>query len=409
MSTTIKNRINDDVVVIVSALRTPLCRAHKGGLAKIPPSTLLQTVLQATLQQGQQAHGRLEGKDVEDVVVGNCLQSPPATAYAALRMACIAAGLPAETTSFMTLNRQCSSGLQACAVIANRIACQEICIGIGAGVESMSWNSMSSNVKQLPDVDWNVMQTHRSAMDCLIPMGITSETLAKKFGLQRHLLDDFAVASHQKAAAAHRAGKFQAEIVPVMGNIYADDGIRPKTTRAILSRLKPAFMPNGGGGVTTAGNASQMTDGAAAVLMMTRGEARRRGLPILGTWRGFATAAVPPSIMGIGPAVAIPKVLQQTGLSMQDIDVFEINEAFASQALCCVNELNIPMEKVNPNGGAIALGHPLGCTGARMIGTLLQELHRRRNDGARFGIVSMCVGTGMGAAAVLEVEPRSSL
>jgi acetyl-CoA acyltransferase 1 len=255
----------------------------------------------------------------------------------------------------------------------------------------------------LPVVDWNVMQSHRSAMDCLIPMGITSETLAKKYALPRHLLDDFAVQSHEKAAAAQRAGKFKAEIVPV-GNIQEDDGIRPDTTRAILSKLKPAFMPHGG--VTTAGNSSQTTDGAAAVLLMSRREAQRRGLPILGIWRGFATAGVPPSIMGIGPAVAIPKVLQQTGLSTSDIDVFEINEAFASQALWCVDELGLDKSKVNPNGGAIALGHPLGCTGARMICTILQELHRRKG---RYGIVSMCVGTGMGAAAVLEVEPRSSL
>lgn len=246
------------------------------------------------------------------------------------------------------------------------------------------------------------MQNDKTAMDCLIPMGVTSENVVEKYGLQRNKLDAFAVQSHQKAAAARASGKFQREIVPV-GNVARDDGIRPQTTAEILGRLKPVFKE---GGVTTAGNSSQTTDGAAAVLLMTRAEANMRGLPILGVWRGYAVKGVPPRVMGIGPAVAIPAVLEQCQITIDDIDVFEINEAFASQATWCVDVLKIDPAKVNPNGGAIALGHPLGCTGARQIATLLHELHRRKQ---RFGVVSMCIGTGMGAAAVLEVEPDSRL
>jgi acetyl-CoA acyltransferase 1 len=384
--------MNDNDVVIVSATRTPLCRARKGGLAKIPPSTLLQVVLEHTLQRSGVA-----GADIGDLCVGNCLMGP--SGYAALRMAHIVAGIP-ETTSFQTVNRQCSSGLQACAMIANRITAGEIDVGIGAGVESMSFTSMSTI--KAPTVDWDAMQQSRAAMDCLLPMGITSESVCKEYGLQRHVLDDFAVESHRRAAAAQAAGKFAAEICPV-GSVRADDGIRAGTTRQLLTKLNPAFAVNG---LTTAGNSSQTTDGAAAVLLMRRSEARRRGLPVWGVWRGFSTVGVPPRIMGIGPAVAIPKVLEQVGISKDEVDVYEINEAFASQATWCVDELGLDYAKVNPNGGAIALGHPLGCTGARMVATLVHELHRRKG---RYGVISMCIGTGMGAAAVIEVEPSSSL
>jgi acetyl-CoA acyltransferase 1 len=253
-----------------------------------------------------------------------------------------------------------------------------------------------------PDVDWDVMQQNSKAMDCMTPMGITSDNIVKKYSLERSTLDSFAVESHKKAAAAQARGKFVKEIVPV-GSVSKDDGIRAKTSMEILSKLKPVFQENG---LTTAGNSSQTTDGAAAVLLMTRSEAQRRGLPVLGVWRGYAVKGVPPHIMGIGPAVAIPAVLDQCQLKLQDIDVFEINEAFASQASWCVDVLGIDSKKVNPNGGAIALGHPLGCTGARQIATLLNEMHREKH---RFGVVSMCIGTGMGAAAVLEVEPESRL
>lgn len=253
-----------------------------------------------------------------------------------------------------------------------------------------------------PDVDWDVMQAEKTAMDCLIPMGQTSENVVEKYGLQRSKLDAFALSSHQKAAAARAKGKFRNEIAPV-GEVTEDDGIRPGTTMEVLGKLKAVFKE---GGSTTAGNSSQTTDGAAAVLLMTRAEAEKRKLPVLGVWRGYAVKGVEPRIMGIGPAVAIPAVLRQCNLTLQDIDIFEINEAFASQASWCIDVLGIDSEKVNPNGGAIALGHPLGCTGARQIATLLNELHRTKK---RYGVVSMCIGTGMGAAAVLEVEPNSRL
>jgi acetyl-CoA acyltransferase 1 len=314
-------------------------------------------------------------------------------------MAQLAAGMPADTP-LKTINRQCSSGLQAVADVANAVASGEIQVGIGGGVESMSFYPMTSI--KAPDVDWEIMQQTAQAMDCLIPMGVTSDNVVAKYGLQREQLDQFAVESHQKAARAQAAGKFREEIVPV-GKVDRDDGIRPQTNMAVLQKLKPVFSENG---KTTAGNSSQMTDGAAAVLVMTRAEATKRGLPVLGVWRGYSVKGVPPKIMGIGPAVAIPAVLKQTGLTLQDIDVFEINEAFASQASWCVNVLGIDTRKVNPNGGAIALGHPLGCTGARQIATLLHEMHRNKQ---RYGVVSMCIGTGMGAAAVIEVEPASRL
>lgn len=385
-------------VVIVCATRTPLCRSRKGGLAKVPPSTLLQTVLQESLRRTQ-----INGADVQDISVGNVLLKPP-MGFAALRMAQIVAGIP-ETTPLNMVNRQCASGLQACAEIANRIRAQEITIGIGAGVESMSLTPMKleggANAANI--IDWQVVQNHKAALDCLLPMGITSETVVKEYGLKRHELDAFAVQSHHKAAAAQVAGKFDAEICPV-GNVTRDDGVRAQTTAAVLAKLKPAFTPTG---VTTAGNSSQTTDGAAAVVFMTRAEAQRRGLPILAVWKGFQCVGVPPSIMGIGPALAIPAVLDYVGLNKDDVEVYEINEAFASQASWCVTELGLNPAKVNPSGGAIAIGHPLGCTGARMIATLIYELRRRRSAG--YGVVSMCVGTGMGAAAVLQAEPEASL
>lgn len=381
-----------DDVVIVCAVRTPLCRARKGGLKDVPASTLLATVLKETL-----VRTTLHGKDVDDICVGNVLG--PAASAAAFRMSALVAGFP-NTTSLSTTNRQCSSGLQAVANIANAIRAGDIHIGIGCGVESMTQSPMHK--MKPPEVDWALMKTNKEAMDCLTPMGITSENVVKEYGLGRRALDQFAVQSHQKAARAQRLGKFDAEIVPV-GSVCKDDGLRAGTSMEILSKLKPAFDENG---VTTAGNSSQTTDGAAAVVLMTRREALKRQLTIMGVWRGYAVKGVPPRIMGVGPAIAIPAVLEKCNTKVSDVDLFEINEAFASQATWCVSDLMIPIEKVNPNGGAIALGHPLGCTGARQIATLLHEMHREKH---RLGVVSMCIGTGMGAAALIEVEPRASI
>ena len=397
-------------VVIVQAIRTPLCRARKGGLAKLPPSSLLSTVLRGVLlKDPPNANAKATNEydylispdSVQDVCVGNVL-SPP-TAAVSFRMAALAAGLP-HTTSLSTTNRQCSSGLQAIANIAHAIQCGSINIGIGAGVESMSMNPMHKLYEDHPpEVEWDKMQSCKEAMDCLVPMGVTSENVAKKYHLNRRTLDEFAEMSHQKSARAQSLGKFKSEIVPV-GDVNQDDGIRPATTADKLAKLKPVFKKNGS---TTAGNSSQLTDGAAAVLLMSREEAMKRNLPILGVWRSFAVEGVPPKIMGIGPVYAIPSALKKASLSTNDIDVYEINEAFASQAYYSIQQLQLDPSKVNPNGGAISLGHPLGCTGARLVVTLLNEMRREKK---RRGVVSMCIGTGMGAAAVLEVEDmRSSL
>ncbi|NXF24654.1 THIKB thiolase, partial [Rhodinocichla rosea] len=279
------------------------------------------------------------------------------------------------------------------------------------------------------DISSNMMDNPK-ARDCLIPMGITSENVAEKFGVSRKKQDAFALASQQnspalhlqniltfhalfffftRAAKAQQMGLFKTEIVPVKttvadneGNkktitVHQDEGIRPSTTLEGLAKLKPAFKEDGS---TTAGNASQVSDGAAAVLLAKRSKAAQLGLPVLGVLRSFAVVGVPPDVMGIGPAYAIPVAVEKAGLTLNDIDIYEINEAFASQAVYCVEKLGIPMEKVNPLGGAIALGHPLGCTGARQVVTLLHELKRRGKRA--YGVVSMCIGTGMGAAAVFE-------
>jgi len=315
------------------------------------------------------------------------------------------AGIP-HTSGLVATNRQCSSGLQAFANIAASIRAGYIKVGIAAGVESMSGHGFDSGVGKHLNTD---LFSNKEAADCLLPMGITSENVASQFGVSRAEQDAFAAQSQARAARAQREGLFNDEIVPVTtsvkdkdGNVTQvvidkDDGIR-ETTAESLSKLKPAFKKDG---TTTAGNSSQVSDGAAAILVMTRAEARKRGMKPIGKFHSFAVVGVPPYVMGIGPAYAIPVALKQSGLTVSDIDVFEINEAFASQALYSVQKLGIPQEKVNPLGGAIALGHPLGCTGARQIGTLIHQLRR---TGGRYGVVSMCIGTGMGAAGVFEAE-----
>eukprot|EP00804_Cyclotella_cryptica_P014371 CCRYP_015531-RA/>CCRYP_015531-RA protein AED:0.13 eAED:0.13 QI:0/-1/0/1/-1/1/1/0/405 len=393
--------------VIVSAIRTPLCRARSNGqLAHLPPSSLLAAVLRGVLLQHPPQHTAttaptaaketdyiVHPSSIQDICVGNVLAPP--TAAVAFRMAALSSGIP-YTAALSTVNRQCSSGLQAIANIAHAIRCGSIDIGIGCGVESMSNDKMGELYEKFPpNVDWD-SQT-KEAMDCLIPMGITSENVAKAFDLDRKTLDQFAADSHLKAATAQRTGKFRTEIVPV-DNIDKDDGIRPTTTTETLAKLKPAFSKNGS---TTAGNSSQLTDGAAAVLLMSRAEATKRRLPILGVWKSYAVQGVPPKIMGVGPVYAIPSALKMDNKTIEDVDLFEINEAFASQAYYSIKTLQIDPSKVNPNGGAIALGHPLGCTGARLVVSLLMEMRR---EGHRVGVVSMCVGGGMGAAAVLESE-----
>jgi len=390
----------DDDVVIVSALRTPICKARRGGLKDTLVDDMLQTVFTAVINDAG-----IDPTLIQDICVGNVNQQG-AGAHTA-RLAQFYSGIP-DTVPLMSVNRQCSSGLQACMNVATNIKAGVIDMGIGAGVESLTFNQMGKRDDGFvlnPKIgDFTLAQ------DALLPMGITSENVAERYNVSREKQDQMAYLSHKKAAEAQRKGLFDAEIVPVNtkavdkdGNetpkiVKADDGVRGGTTMEILAKLKPAFKE---GGSTTAGNASQVSDGAAAVLLARRSKARELNLPVLGVLRSFAVVGVPPSVMGIGPAYAIPEALKKAGVGISDIDVFEINEAFASQAVYCVEKLGIPMEKVNPKGGAIALGHPLGATGARQIATLLHELKRRGKNGA-LGVVSMCIGTGMGAAAVLE-------
>ncbi|KAK9540774.1 hypothetical protein VZT92_003204 [Zoarces viviparus] len=383
-------------VVVVHGRRTAIGKAKRGAFKATTPDELLSAVMTAVLTDVGLSPDKLG-----DVCVGNVLQ-PGAGALMA-RVAHFLSGFP-ETVPTYTVNRQCSSGLQALFNIAGAIRSRSIDLGLACGVESMSLREVGD-----PGDLSSRMTAVDKARDCIIPMGITSENVAERFGVSRVKQDAFALISQQKAARAQSAGLFRQEIVPVavrcvdeQGNereavVREDEGIRAGTTLAGLSKLRPAFKPDGS---ATAGNSSQLSDAAAAMLVGRRSAVEALGLPVLGVLRASAVVGVPPDVMGIGPAFAIPAALQQAGLTVDDIDVFEINEAFASQVVYCVEKLGIPLEKVNPNGGAIALGHPLGCTGVRQVVTLLNELRRRGRRA--YGVVSMCVGTGMGAAAVFE-------
>ena len=394
-----RNPCFGDDVVIVAAYRTAICKAKRGGFKDTFPEDLLTPVLKALLDKT-----KLNPSEVGDIVVGTVL-APGSQRATECRMAALYAGYP-ETVPVRTVNRQCSSGLQAVADVAAAIKAGFYDIGIGAGLESMTLNSVAWEGSINPKV--NMIQ---KAQDCLLPMGVTSENVAHRFGVTREEQDQAAVESHRKAAAAAAAGKFREEIVPVSTKIVdpktgeekpvlisVDDGIRPETSLSGLAKLRAVFKKDGS---TTAGNASQVSDGAGAVLLMRRDVALQKGLPVLGVFRSFAAVGVDPAVMGIGPAVAIPAAVKSAGLQLDDIDLFEINEAFASQFVYCAKKLELDPSKINVNGGAIALGHPLGATGARCVSTLLNEMKRRGKD-CRFGIISMCIGSGMGAAAVFE-------
>ncbi|XP_072315910.1 3-ketoacyl-CoA thiolase A, peroxisomal-like isoform X1 [Eucyclogobius newberryi] len=437
-----------DDVVIVHGLRTAIGKAKRGSFKDTTPDELLSAVMKAVLSDLNLSPDKLG-----DICVGNVLQ--PGAGAVMARVAHFLSEFPDKVPVY-TVNRQCSSGLQALLNIAGAIRSGTVDLGLacgsseggcdshrretleletlfrllrdrphGAGTlhqERDIWVHRSSGVRQRRRVESMSMRSMSSpgdlssrvsdvdqARDCLMPMGITSENVAEKFGISREKQDAFALISHQRAARAQSLGLFKEEIVPVQTQVLdgsghetqvlvsKDEGIRPSTSLEGLSRLRPAFSPEGS---TTAGNSSQVSDGAAVLLVGRRSSVQTLGLPVLGVLRSSAVVGVPPHVMGIGPAAAIPEALRRAGLTVDDIDVFEINEAFASQAVCCLEELGLPQYKVNPNGGAIALGHPLGCTGARQVVTLLHEL-RRRNKRA-FGVVSMCIGTGMGAAAVFE-------
>lgn len=387
-------------VVVVTAVRTALTKAKKGGFKDAFPEDLLAAVFKAVLDKS-----KIDPNLIQDVAVGNVL--PPGGGATVARAAALYAGIP-ESAALNTVNRQCSSGLQAIVQIVHEIALDQIEIGIGAGVESMS---LHYGAGAMPTDTSEKVFSNPASQDCLLPMGATSENVAEEFGISRVRQDEFAVSSHQKAAAAQEAGLFKEEIIPVRTKwvdpktgdekeivVDKDDGIRKNTTLDGLAKLKPVFKDNG---TTTAGTASQVSDGAAAVLLMKRKTAERLGLPIIGKFIRASVVGVPPRVMGIGPAYAIPAVLKLAGLSINDIDIYEINEAFASQAIYSIEKLGIDFAKVNPKGGAIAIGHPLGCTGARQVSTLLTELRRTKK---KLGVISMCIGTGMGMAAVFEAE-----
>jgi len=392
---------NPNDVVITMAIRSPLCKAKKGGFRDMRSDEFLTEMFRQAI-----IHSRIDPAIIEDICIGTVLAKGPT--YEA-RTAALTAGIP-ESVPIQTLNRFCSSGLIAVTTIANEIRAGQIDVGLAVGVESMSWNPDVG-----PEGASDDIKRCGPASDALQPMGWTSENVAHEFNISREDMDDFAAKSFQRAEAADRAGHFAKEIVPfasyqkdpVTGNrrkviVSKGDGIRYGTTKATLLKIRPAFSqwtPS----QTTGGNASQITDGAAAVLLMTRRKAGDLGLRILAKYANTAITGLAPRIMGIGPSIAIPKVLAKVGLTKDDVDLFEINEAFASMCVYCVRKLDLDPEKVNVNGGAIALGHPLGATGARQIVTGLNELNRR--DG-KVLVTSMCMGTGMGAAAVFlrEVE-----
>jgi len=391
---------SDDDVVICCAVRTAIGKAGKGGFKDTPCEDLLAPLFKAVVEQT-----KVNPKKIGDCQVGNVLQ--PTAGAATSRMAMFLGNLPYDIPC-AAVNRQCSSGLQAVANIAASIKSGVIDVGLAGGVESMSMYKMTGGLdpnKLSKDIGNNDL-----AAACLMPMGITSENVAEKYQISREKQDQMAVHSHAKAIAAQKQGLFKSEIIPVStkvkdkeGNvkqvvISADEGPREGTTVEGLSKLKAIFKP---GGSTHAGNASQVSDGASMVLLARRKAAKEMGLPIIARMRSFAVVGVDPKVMGIGPAFAIPAALEKAQLKVGDVDIFEINEAFASQATMSIEHLKIPMEKVNPKGGAIALGHPLGCTGSRQIATLLPELKR---TGKKVGVVSMCIGTGMGAAGIFENE-----
>lgn len=397
--------------VIVSSVRTPVGKAVKGTLRATRPDDLAAAAIAEAVSRAK----GLDPKEIEDVILG-CAMPEAEQGMNVARIASLRAGLPVESSA-MTVNRFCSSGLQAIAIAAERIMAGQGDVAVAGGTESMSMVPMGGN-KISPNP--YLMDNYP---DAYLGMGLTAENLAKKYSISREQADEFSYASHQKALAAIAAGKFKDEIVPVEvsytvleaatngGSSGASNAARPKTVKVhfdtdegpradtsveALSKLKPAFHTHG---VVTAGNSSQMSDGAAAAVVMSAERARSLGLKPLARFLAFATAGCPPEEMGVGPVFAIPRALKIAGLTLDQIDVIELNEAFAAQALSVIKLAGLDPARVNVNGGAIALGHPLGCTGAKLTATILQELHRRN---ARYGLVTMCVGGGMGAAGIFE-------
>ncbi|KRE49494.1 acetyl-CoA C-acyltransferase [Paenibacillus sp. Soil724D2] len=389
--------------VIVSITRTAVGRAKKGSFAQTRAEDLGKVVLEEAVRR---APG-LDKGDVEDIIIG-CAMPEGEQGLNFARTMSLYAGFPV-TVPAITVNRFCSSGLQAIAYAAERIMLGHAEVIVAGGVESMSHVPMTGfKLSPHPGLVESMPEVYMG-------MGHTAEEVAQRFGISREAQDGFATRSHQKAAAAIAAGKFVDEIVPVSTSVKGidergkaferkfvfamDEGVRPDTSVEGLAKLKPAFSL---GGSVTAGNASQTSDGAAAAVLMSCERAEALGLKPLATFKAFALSGVEPEIMGVGPVKAIPKALQMAGITQDQVSLFEINEAFASQCVHIIRELGLNEDLVNVNGGAIALGHPLGCTGAKLTTSLIHELQRR---GGGYGVVSMCIGGGMGAAGVFEVHP----
>lgn len=388
---------------IVAAVRSPVGKAPRGMFRTVRPDDLLAHVLKAALAKTP----GLDPKAIDDVIVG-CAIPEAEQGMNVARIGLLLAGLP-QSVSGLTVNRFCSSGLQAVAIAADRIRLGEADVMIGAGTESMSLIPMGGHKIAINDAVF----TRDENVGIAYGMGMTAEKVATQWQISREAQDAFAVESHRKALAAIAAGEFRDEIAPYEvvsrtadlqsrefredRRVASDDeGPRPGTTQEALAKLSPVFAARGS---VTAGNSSQTSDGAGAVILASEAAVKRYGLTPVARFVGFAVAGVPPEVMGIGPIEAIPKVLRQTGLSASDMDWIELNEAFAAQSLAVLRELDLDPAKVNPQGGAIALGHPLGATGAIRTATLVHGLRRKRQ---RYGMVTMCVGTGMGAAGVFE-------
>jgi len=387
--------------VIVAAARTAVGKAPKGTLKDTRPDEMAAVAIAEAVKRAG-----IEPAQVDDVILG-CAFPEGEQGMNVARVALTRAGLPSSVPG-MTVNRFCSSGLQAIAIACEKVMCGFADIVVAGGTESMSMIPMGG-LKQAPNP--HVMETYPQLY---MAMGLTAEEVAKRWKVSREDQDAFALASHQKAAAAIKEGRFKEEVVPLKTWVRrefpdgsqkieevvfeVDEGVRPDTTLEALAKLKPAFALKG---TVTAGNSSQMSDGAAAVVVMSDKKAAELGIKPMALFKGYAVGGVDPDVMGIGPTVAIPKVMEITGLKVEDMDLIELNEAFAAQSLACIRILGMEdlMDRINVNGGAIALGHPLGCTGAKLTVTILYELARRK---ARYGLVSMCIGGGMGAAGVFE-------